>query len=68
MKKIYLKPSMVVVRLQHQSIICQSTMTSMSQGETHYGGGSSNNTSNNAGYNSNEARTRESCSVWDEVW
>ena len=68
MKKTYLTPSMVVVRLLHQSIICQSTMTSMSQGETHYGGGSSNNTSNNAGYNPNEARTRESSGVWDEEW
>ncbi|MBR4516739.1 MAG: hypothetical protein IKO60_05015 [Bacteroidaceae bacterium] len=68
MKKTYLTPSMVVVRLQHQSIICQSQMRGMRQGETGYGGGSSNNTSNNAGYNSNEARTRESSGVWDEEW
>ena len=60
---------MVVVRLQHQSIICQSpTMRGFSQGETGYGGASSNNTSNNAGYNPNEARTRESSGVWDEEW
>ena len=69
MKKTYMTPSMVMVRLLHQSIICQSPqMTSMSPGETHYGGGSSNNTSNNAGYNSNEARTRESSGVWDNEW
>ena len=43
-------------------------MRGMSQEETGYGGASSNNTSNNAGYNSNEARTRESSGVWDEEW
>jgi len=62
MKRTYLTPSMVMVRLQHQSIICQSPqMTSMSQGDTGYGGASSNNTSG-------EARTRESSGVWDEEW
>ena len=60
---------MVMVRLLHQSIICQSPVKNISsQGETGFGGGSSNNTSNNVGYNPNEARTRESCSVWDEEW
>ena len=68
MKKTYLTPSMVMVRLQHQSFICQSIMTSMSQGETHYGGGSSNNTSNNTNYDTGEARTRQFSGVWDEEW
>lgn len=68
MKRTYMTPSMVMVSLQHHNIICQSQMRGMSQGETRYGGGSSNNTGNNAGYNSNEARTRESCGIWDEEW
>ena len=54
-------PSMVMVSLQHQSIICQSQMRGMSQGETGYGGASSNNTSG-------EVRTRESSGVWDNEW
>ena len=61
MKKTYMTPSIVAVSLQHQSIICQSTMTSMSKGETGYGGASSNNTSG-------EVRTRESSGVWDNEW
>ena len=53
---------MVMVSLQHQSIICQSTqMKGMSKGDTGYGAGSSNNTSG-------EVRTRESSGVWDEEW
>ena len=65
MKKTYMTPGIVVVRLQHQSIICLSMKDVDGMG---YGGASSNNTSNNAGYNSNEARTRESSGVWDEEW
>ena len=54
-------PSMVMVSLQHQSIICQSTIRGMSKGDTGYGAASSNNTSG-------EVRTRESSGVWDEEW
>ena len=61
MKRTYMTPSIVVVSLQHQSIICQSQMKGMSQGETGYGGASSNNTSG-------EVRTRESSGVWDNEW
>ena len=60
MKKIYQKPEMMVVKLQHQSFICQSTR-SISSDEVGYGGASSNNTGNNV-------RTKESGGVWDEEW
>ena len=61
MKRTYMTPSMVMVSLQHQSIICQSTIRGMSKGDTGYGAASSNNTSG-------EVRTRESSGVWDEEW
>ena len=53
----YIKPSMMVVRLQHQSIICQSVNNVKGMG---YGSASSN-------YDG-EVRTRESSSVWDDEW
>ena len=60
MKKTYLTPSMTVVKLQHQSMICDSTLRGFSGGDVDYGGASSN-------YDG-EVRTRESSGVWDEEW
>ena len=60
MKKIYMTPGMTVVKLQHQSIICQS-FRGVTGGDVDYGGASSNNTSGSV-------RTKESGSIWDEEW
>ena len=61
MKKIYQKPEMMVVRLQHHSIICQSpAVSSLSNpsGEgISYGGGGSG-----------ESYTKEQTGIWDEEW
>ena len=53
-------PSMVVVKLQHQSMICESLVQTFnnSTGEgIGYGGGGSG-----------EANTKQSGSIWDEEW
>jgi hypothetical protein len=55
--KTYIQPSMVVVRLQHQSIICQSGFRGMSSDDVDY-----------AGAGNGDSRTRESSSVWDDEW
>lgn len=54
---------MTVVRLQHQGLLMESTVTSASSGDTgiSYGGASSNNSGG-------EIRTKESSGVWDEEW
>ena len=57
MKK-YIQPCLVVVRLQHHSIICQSYVKSFNCTEDiNYGGGGSG-----------DAYTKESSSVWDNEW
>ena len=62
MKK-YIQPITTVVRIQHQGLLMQSTVTSASSGDTgiSYGGASSNN-------GGGEIRTKESSGVWDEEW
>ena len=61
MKRTYIIPGMTVVRLQHQSIICQSGgLRGIRGGDVGYGGASSD-------YDG-EVRTRESSGVWDEEW
>ena len=60
MKKTYFAPIMVVVRLQHQGIICQS-VRSITSDVVGYGGASTNNTGGSV-------RTKESSGVWDEEW
>ena len=60
MKKTHIIPSMIVVRLQHQSFICQSVTGTKGNAGIGYGGGSKNNT--------DEVRTKESGNVWDEEW
>ena len=56
--KTYIQPTMTVVRLQHQSIICQSYVKSFNCTEDiDYGGGGSG-----------DAYARESSGVWDDEW
>ena len=59
MKKTYLTPSMTVVRLQHHSIICQSSFVKgfSSTDDIDYGGGGSG-----------DSYTRESISIWEDEW
>ena len=63
MKKIYLQPTMMVVRLQQQSIICTSKVSSVSTNLTGddaigYGGGSS----------TQSARVKGNTVDWDDDW
>ena len=53
---------MIVVRLQHQSIICDSVHGTEGNAGLNYRGG--NSTDSNGSY----ARTKESSGVWDEEW
>ena len=62
MKKTYIIPSMIVVRLQHQSIICDSMHGADGNANLNYRGGSS--TDDGGSY----ARTKESSGAWDEEW
>ena len=62
MKRTYLTPSMTVVKLQHQSIICESIIDAVGgNADIGYGGASSNN-------DGGIIRTREYNSVWDKEW
>ena len=61
MKRTYFAPSMVVVRLQHQSIICDSMHGADGNANLNYRGGSSNN-------EGGSVRTKESSGIWDEEW
>ena len=62
MKKTYMTPSLTVVKLQHQSIICDSLHGADGNANLNYRGG--NSTDSNGSY----ARTKESGNVWDEEW
>ena len=61
MKK-YINPTITVVHLQHQSIICESVLGADGNADLNYRGG--NSTDSNGSY----ARTKESSGVWDEEW
>ena len=61
--KTYIQPAIVVVRLQHQSIICVST-NSVTSNVGLCGAGDDGLITGGSG----DARTRESTSVWDEEW
>ena len=62
MKGEYQKPDMMVVKLQHQSIICDSMHGADGNAGLNYRGG--NSTDSNGSY----ARTKESSGAWDEEW
>ena len=59
MKITYIQPTMVVVKLQHQGIICTSGIVTRTAGnaDLDYEGGGSG-----------PARTKESSNVWDDTW
>ena len=64
MKKTYLQPTMMVVRLQQQSIICSSKVRSVSTNLTgddaiSYGG---------AGTSTQSARVKSNTVDWDDDW
>ena len=60
MKKNYQKPDMIVVKLQHQSIICASEVTGIVSGDGLLYGGSDTNYSGGA-------RVKEQ-TLWDDEW
>ena len=64
MKKIYMQPAMMVVRLQQQSIICYSPVnrvsTNLDEGDAiSYGGG---------GTSTQSARVKSNTVDWDDDW
>ena len=62
MKRTYLTPSMTVVKLQHQSIICESILDAVEgNAGIGYGGAGSNN-------DGGIVRTKESSGIWDDEW
>ena len=63
MKRIYNRPEIFVVRLQHQSIICSSPVATLQCQEGFLYGGAGGSTEESA-----EAFTRENNSIWDEEW
>ena len=67
MKKIFIKPTAFVVKLQSQSALLQASIQSFSTNLTDtdaigYGGSSGNDTSGQG------IRTKESVNIWDEEW
>ena len=61
MKNAYLKPMMLVVKIQHSGIICESTVTTLQSNASLNLGGS------DASY-SGGIRTKESSDIWDDEW
>ena len=59
-----MKPTMIVVRLQHSSIICTSTAAIQGLSSNLDGG----DAINYGGAGSGSARTKESSNIWDEEW
>lgn len=60
MKTTYIQPEITVVRLQHQGMICVSTVRGFSNptdDDITYGSGGSG-----------EAYTKQSGNLWDEEW
>ena len=63
MRTKYIRPEILVVRLQHQSIICGSPVVRIqSDANINYGGAGGSTEG------SVEAFSRESGSIWDEEW
>ena len=63
MKRIYLKPEMMAVRIQHGCIICQSVKSVSNNASLNYGGCGDGSASNGGA-----PRAKESQNVWDEEW
>ncbi len=63
MKKTYIHPAMMAMKLQHQGIICGSQI-----GSTTTTGLDSNLNYDANGGNQSNAWTKESSNIWDEEW
>ncbi len=63
MRRRYIQPEILVVRLQHQSIICCSPVADIQSDEGMLYGGAGGGTEGSV-----VAFTRESRSIWDEEW
>jgi len=63
MKRIYIRPEILVVRLHHQNIICSSPVAGIQCEEGIQYGGAGGSTEV-----SNEAFTRQNSNIWDEEW
>ena len=53
---------MLVVKIQHSGIICESTVTTLQSNASLKLGGS------DANYTGGEIRTKESSDIWDDEW
>ena len=63
MKKTYIKPEILVVRLQHQGLLMDSLKNITSNVDLCGAGADGSITGGNG-----DARTKESGSIWDEEW
>ena len=63
--KIYQKPDMCVIVLQHKTTLLTDSITRFSSTAGLNYGGSSNNYSGEGGI---VVRTKESTNIWDEEW
>ena len=61
MKKTYMTPSMLEVRLQHQRLLMQSVTRTQNNVGIGLGGSSSNDPDG-------VIRSKESSNIWDEEW
>ncbi len=62
MRRTYMTPEMVVVKLQHQNILCSSLNGVDGNSDINYGGASGNNAGG-------IVRAKESSGdIWDEEW
>lgn len=59
----YMKPTMMVVKIQHQTSILQASVTSISGGVLSLGGSDADYVEGGGG-----VRTKESSSIWDDEW
>lgn len=64
MKKTYLNPTMVVVKLQHQTHLMDESTAAIQSLSTNLG----DDAIGFGGAGSGSARTKESNGIWDEEW
>ena len=60
MKKTYIQPEMLTVKIQHMQMLCES-LTAVEDG-------SESTSISYGGEGTGPARTKESNNVWDEEW
>ena len=64
MKKIYIQPEMISVKLQHMQMLCQSDSVG---GDTFTGGGNDNG-GDGSGDDGDGTPVKGSRNVWDDEW